>query len=218
MIRAVVMFITMVGLLVAQNVIVSSTSPNNCSHRVLTLDLDSDVFSLSLTDEELDAEPFALPERQQLSRLLLRRMRSQGLSLAGIGGRVLLGVEATTIKQFLILSKDITKTNIGTSYVNVALGLNGERLWVDLTGFTQFRVLTHFNLVGAGTHNFRLVTDGATVVYTSPDQTGAGEKEIDSGWINLPGGVPASVFLRLEAKSTTAQDDPVYRRCILALR
>lgn len=119
-----------------------------------------------------------------------------------------------------LLAKDVTKTNIGTAYVNIAVGATGERQLVDFAGFTQFRVLIHWNLVGSGTQNVRVVDQvtQTNVLFESTGQTGAGEKEIDSGWTALPGWATGEKFLVVQGKSTTGADDPVHRRTTLYLK
>lgn len=130
------------------------------------------------------------------------------------------GGGGVAFREFALVAKDVTKSNIGTNYVNVAVGLNGERQLVDFTGFTQFRLLVAWNLVGSGTQNVRVVDQvtPANVLWESAGQTGAGEKEIDSGWTSLPAWATGEKFLVLQAKSTTGADDPVHRRTTLYLK
>jgi hypothetical protein len=123
------------------------------------------------------------------------------------------------VKQYVLLAKDVTKTNIGTSYVNIPPGLNGERSLVDFTGCTQFRLVLNMNAVGSGAWGARVVRDSDNAVLFENDNiTGAGEKELDTDWQTLPAAASGLTLVRLQGKSTTGADDPIYRRCVMLVR
>jgi hypothetical protein len=199
-------------------------SGGSCEHLTLTVDLDGTPrtvrtghndprWSIALADEELD----------QLCKLLARWWKGKGADLAAFIGRVLCGEEATNVKMYDFFGPGaaITKTNIGTAYVNIPPGANGERIAVDFTGCTQFRFIMSANLVGTGQWGARCVRDGDNEVLIEQANLGAvGERELDSNWQNLPAAFLGQglTFLRVQGKSQTATDDPVFRRCVLGLK
>ena len=191
-----------------------------CDHRIVSVTLDGELFDLHTMEAEIDAMPWTEAEKRQFILLGLKRQRVQGVTLDAAIGRVINGDEATNVKTFPILTKDVAKTNIPATYTNVLIGLNGERVDVDFTGFTQFKLVCRFNLLGTGTHNWRVVDDAliTNVLYESAANTVAGEKENNSGWVNLPTWATGEKAMRLQAKSTLNTDDPVYRGCTLYLK
>lgn len=201
------------------------TSQSSCAgggHHSVTVTDGADVVTLAV-DELSAQEALTADEKVQLYRLLVRRLRGTGLTLPQMLNRVLRGDEATNVKIYTFFGPGaaITKTNIGTSYVNIAPGLNGERIVVDFTGCTQFRFLLNANLIGAGQWGARCVRDSDNEVLIEQANLGAaGERELDSDWQNLPAAFLGQglMFLRVQGKSQTAADDPVFRRCELGLR
>lgn len=114
-----------------------------------------------------------------------------------------------------------TFTNIGTSYVNVLnLQLNGGRQHVCFDNYTEFMIIGHYNHVGAGTINLRVVdqTNNSNVLGECAGTTGAAEKEVELAWTALPSWATGDKYLVPQMKSTTAGDDPVFRDCIVCLR
>lgn len=190
-----------------------------CDHRTVTIALDGSSLDLHTGEAELDAMPWTDVEQRQFLLLGLKRLRVAGLALDGAINRVTNGDEATNVKQYAIVTKDITKTNIGTSYVNIPIGLNGERSLVDFTGCTQYRLILHANLVGIGAFGFRLVRDSdSAVLFENANIAQTGERELDTDWQTLPAAASGLTLVRLQGKSVTAADDPVVRRCILLVR
>lgn len=196
-------------------------SGGDCEHLTLTSDLDGESVSI-LTghndprwDVPLDAE-----EKKELLSLLARWWKGKGANIAQFVGRVLAGEEGTNVKQYGILTRDVTKTNIGTSYVNVPPGLNGERSLVEFTGCTEYRLVVHAVLAGTGPYALRMVRDSDNAVLH--ESTGiaaqAGEREFDTGIQTLPAAATGLIYVRFQAKSDTAADDPILRRCILMVR
>lgn len=191
-------------------------------HHTLTVTLDGVAVTVNLHDLEAQ-EPMTAAELAQFVRLGVRRLRQQGVTLAQFLGRCTHGDEATNVKiyDFFGPGAAITKTNIGTAYVNIPPGLNGERIVVDFTGCTQFRFLMNANLIGTGQWGARCIRDSDSEVLIEQANLGAaGERELDSDWQNLPAAFLGQglMFLRVQAKSTTAADDPLFRRCQLGLR
>jgi hypothetical protein len=123
------------------------------------------------------------------------------------------------VKQYTILAAPVTKGNIGLAWVNVLPGANGERSLVDFTGCTEYRLILHANLVGVGPFGARLVRDSdSAVLYENTSIVGLGERELDTDWQVLPAQANGLTLVRLQCKSGVANDDPIFRRCILLVR
>jgi hypothetical protein len=199
----------------------SAISPNNCSHFNLSGSDDGVGWSLTVHDGDL-LQALTSDERATLRRLLLRVLRQKGVTPSAFVNRVVRGEEATNVKQYDFLGpgNSVTKANIGTGYTNVLPGLNGERIPVDLTGVTEFRVFLTVNMVGTGPLRARIVRDSDnTVLYENTNiNVAAGERELDTGWLAIPGGFTGVELLRWQMSSATATDDPVFRRCGLLVR
>jgi hypothetical protein len=192
-----------------------------CDHRTVTVAFDGETIELHTGERDLDALPWTTVEKRQFILWGLKRLRAAGLSLDAAIGRVTNGEEGNNLKVYTFLGPGaaVTKTNIGTSYVNIPLGLNGERINVNFDGHTEFRILVNANLVAIGPFQIRLVRDSnSEVFYESPSLTQTGERELDSGWATIPAGFTGEVFMRIQGKSTTATDDPIFRRAQIALR
>lgn len=193
-----------------------------CEHLTLTVDLDGETVEVR-TGRHDDAWelPLSTDEKRIMLRLLSRWWKGKGEDLANFIGRVLAGEEGTNVKiyDFLGPGGTVTKTNIGTAYVDVMLGANGQRILVDFGGCTQFRPVLTANLVAVGPFQIRIVKDGdSTLLYESPSITQTGERELDPGWQAIPAGFSGLEILRLQGKSATGTDDPVFRRCQLLLK
>jgi hypothetical protein len=190
-----------------------------CDHRALSVTMDGVPLAVDISEAELDALPWNAETQRQLVVLGLKRLRVLGLALDNAAGRVTNGEEATNVKQYLLLAKDVTKSNIGTAYVNVPIGLNGERSLVEFTGCTQFRLILNMNAIGTGAWGARVVRDSDNaVLFENAAITGAGEKELDTDWQTLPAAASGLILVRLQGKSVTAADDPVFRRCVMLVR
>lgn len=190
----------------------STVSPNACGHRVVTIG------GVTLHLHENDLAPLSTEELEQFYRLGLRY---RGVALASLLNRVVVGDEATNVKQYQVIGPGvaITKTNIGTAYVNVLPGLNGQRALLDFTGCTQFRIVLSANLVGTGAFGARIVRDSDNaVLFESANLGAAGERELDSDWQTIPQGWDGLTYVRLQAKSATGADDPLFRGCTVGLR
>lgn len=199
----------------------ASVSPNNCGHRTLTVNLDGTIVVLELHE---NAEPLSEEEKQQFVVLAARHLRNKGVTLATFLNRCVIGEEASNVKIYTFFGPGaaITKTNIGAAYVNICPGLNGERVAVDFSGCTQYRLMLSANLVGTGQFSARIVRDSDVndVLHDAPNLGAAGEREADTDWQNLPAWALGQgiTYLRAQAKSQTAADDPVFRRLQLGLR
>ena len=190
-----------------------------CDHRTVTVNLDGESIAIETGEGPLDDLPWDEANKRLFILLGLKRLRTLGLVLDNAIGSVTNGVEGSNVRQWTILTKDITKTNIGTSYVNIQIGANGERSLVDFTGATQFRIILNANLVGTGQWGARLIRDGDSVVlYENANLGASGERELDTDWQALPAAAVGLTVVRLQGKSTTGADDPVFRRCVLLTR
>ncbi len=180
-------------------------------------------YSLSISGRTInihqdDLFPLEPEEIDQFFRLALR---ARQFNLAAILNRVIVGEEATNVKAYNLLGPGlaIAKTNIGTSYVNVLPGVNGERVLVDCTGCTQYRFVASVNLVGTGPFGIRVVRDSDNTIFHAADSIAlTGERELDTDWQSLPGGFNGLEVVRVQAKSVVATDDPVFRRVTLVVR
>lgn len=196
-----------------------TTSPGNCSHRTLTVVLDGESHELQVSEAEASSA-LTTDERLLLLRLAIRH---RGVALANLLHRVVVGDEANNVRQHILLGPGaaITRTNIGTAYVNVLNGANGERSLVDFEGCTEFRAVLHANLVATGPFQIRLIRDSdSAVLYESPSLTQTGERELDTDWQPLPAAFQGQglTLVRLQAKSATGADDPVFRSCKVGTR
>lgn len=113
-----------------------------------------------------------------------------------------------------------TMTNIGTAFVDLVLGLNGGRQSVDFTGYTEIRVVGHWNDIGGSIHTVRVVdaTNVNNVLAEIAMSSGVGEKEFDSGWVAKPAWAVGEKWLKPQGKAATGADDPVFRDCQVLVR
>lgn len=193
---------------------------SNGDHVDVTISVDGQPVTVRLHNGEL-LVPLSAEEREVFARLAARRLRQRGVTLAQFLNRITHGDEATNVKQYDLIGAGVavTRTNIGAAYVNVLNGANGERALVDFTGCTQFRIILTANLVGTGQWGARVIRDGdSTVLFEQANLGAAGERELDTDWQTIPVAFSGLTLVRLQAKSTTAADDPVFRRCVLVVR
>lgn len=188
-------------------------SPGSCGHFVVT------VGGVTLHLHESELTPLTDSEREQLLRLAVRH---RGVALANLLNRVVVGDEATNVKQYTIIGAGaaVTKTNVGTSYVNVLVEANGGRALVEFTGCTEYRIVLNALLAGSGTYSIRMVRDGDSAVLF--EQTGiaaqAGERELDTDWQPIPAAASGLELVRLQASASVGANDPIFRRCVMLVR
>lgn len=203
-------------------------------HSGTVVTLDGEDIDIGLSEVELNEALSAL-EKLQMLRLLARRLRQQGVTLAQFLNRVLLGQEATNVKSYLFFGPGlaITLTNMNgagnLTYTDILPGpagsATGQRVLMDLTGCVEFRAVTNCVLPGTGPYRLRILreNDGA-VFYESPNiaASGATERELDTDWTAIPSGASPpfagiEVF-KIQARSAVGTDDPVFRRSGMLLR
>jgi len=197
-----------------------AVSPNNCSHFTVSGVDESGPWSLSTHDSELQIA-LTMEEEATLRLFLLRKLRQKGITIQQFIGRVVRGEEATNMKVYQLIGNGaaITKTNIGTSYVNISPRANGERTLIDFTGCTEYRIVARANLVGTGPFGLRVVRDSDNaVLYENANIALTGERELDTDWQPLPVQASGLIFVRIQAKSVTASDDPVFGGVAMAVR
>lgn len=194
---------------------ICTNTTNVCSsgHRHLTIAGRT----IAVHDSELGALVGA-----ELDELLILAVRHKGIDFAQLLNRVVLGDEATNVKIYTFFGPGaaITKTNIGTTYVNICAGANGEPVVADFTGCTEYRLRLYANLVGIGQWGARVLRPGSDVLHDAPNLGAAGERALDTNWQPLPAAFLGQGLLELVAqgKSQTAADDPVYRFLAVGLR
>jgi hypothetical protein len=192
----------------------ASASANSCSHFQVTIG--------GVTYEWHAGDLTALSaEELELFRKLA--VRYSGLNLSTLANKVIHGSDATNVKIYQLFGPGavITKTNIGTSYVNILAGANGEPTPLDFTGCTEFRIILHANLVGSGAFRAKLVNSAdAAILYENTNLGAAGERELDTGWQALPAAFVNAglLFVKGQANSATAADDPAFRSLRVGLR
>ena len=111
----------------------------------------------------------------------------------------------------------VPKTNIGTSFTNIHPQANsdGKSCWIDLSGKTQVRLCVNWNKVGTGTHTVQVIDAAGTVLVSM--NVGSGLN--NSGLIAIPAGLlNAASSFRLQAKSTTSTDDPIFEAASLLIK
>lgn len=199
-----------------------SGNPTGCGHFQLTVRRDDGSTRVVHIHQDDTVGAFTDADEALMVTLCAKRVRAlYGVSLSQLVGRVIIGSEATNVKvyDFFGPGAAITKTNIGTNYVNVPVGLNGERILIDLTGCTQFRIIVSVNLVGTGPFGMRVVRDADNaVLFENASIALTGERELDTDWQSIPITANNLEVVRFQAKSNTAADDPVFRRATLLLR
>lgn len=201
----------------------NTVSLSGCDHRTVTIVFDGVTHVLSLHESDV-VDPLTVEEARLFLRLALRRVRQSGVTLAQLLNRVCVGDEATNVKVYDIIPPGsvITKTNIGAAYADVLPGSNGQRVVIDFTGCTQYRLVLSANHVTAssGQLGVRLLrdSDNAVLHENANVRSTSGEFEADTGWTALPAQAADQILVRLQAKSTVAADDPVFRRCQVLVR
>ena len=117
-------------------------------------------------------------------------------------------------------SVGITKTDIGTTYVEIPLA--SMRSKVDLTYFNQARVVFGGVNNEASIFNCKIQYSIAQVTWIDLTAVGASdgtanEQLVVSAWGNIPTGALADVFIRAVGNGT-ATADPIYKSIELQIR
>lgn len=168
---------------------------------------------IAFGDEAPTAEEVAIARRVGLWKL-----HQKGVTLAALVNRVVIGEEATNVKSYPLIAPgvEVARTNVGATPVNILPGTDGQEMLVDFTGCVEFRAKMTMLLV-SGTWGFQLVRQNGTVLYESPNQTGAGEKVLDTGWMALPAGFDSEALIRITCGSNPTAS-AVFRRASIGVR
>ena len=105
-----------------------------------------------------------------------------------------------------------TKTNIGTSFVDVYTtgSSNGHAIQIDTNGFTKYQYQIIWSKVGSGTQTCQLVdiASGTNIMTTTASLASGMNTGSDT---SIPAGLVNSIHdYKWQCKSTTAGDDPVF--------
>jgi hypothetical protein len=156
-----------------------------------------------------------------------------GYRLAGIGSKPTTGADYYKIcrkrnagdykwkdilhsdRSFAILkdASGITKTNIGTSYVDILPA--SLRTQIDLSEFDRYRLIFGGANTEAGLYyaKFQYSTDESAWTDLSPELSlsGSSESKTVSNWQDVPAAALSDVFVRVLGKAQTATADPNYK-------
>lgn len=116
------------------------------------------------------------------------------------------------VREDLVASWEVaaTKTNIGAAFVDLytATGADGKSVQIDTTGKAEVRLVVLWNKVGAGTQTVQVLEVGTANVLVSLDVVSGRNV---SALAAIPAGLAGAVkHYKLQAKSTTAADDPIF--------
>lgn len=187
-----------------------TNNPSGCGHYHVT------VGGVSLEIHESELGNLTPEEIEQLLRLAVRY---KGVALANLLNRVVLGDEATNVKAYTLVAPGVAvaRTNVGVTPQNLLPGASGQRMLVDFTGCTEFRLAMDANIV-SGTWALRVVRSGDDeVLYQSPNLSTTGEQDLDTDWQPLPAGFDALAVVVLQVGSS-ASASATFRRCVLLVR
>lgn len=199
----------------------SIVSPNSCGHFILGGQDGAELWADVPVHESVLSEPLSDEEKAQLRIYLLRILRQKGVTIQQFLNRVIRGDEATNLKTYDLIGPGaaVARANIGTAWRDISNRANGERRLVDFTGCNEFRLVAFANLVGTGPFGMRVVRDSdSAVLYENDAIAVTGERELDTNWQPLPSAADGLVFVRAQAKSATAADDPVFGSIVIAVR
>jgi hypothetical protein len=111
-----------------------------------------------------------------------------------------------------------TKTNIGVAFVDIFTQANsdGKSMQIDTTDKSQLRLVVNWNRIGTGTQTVQILEVGtANVLATMTVVSGRN----DSGLIDIPAFAEDAVkYYKVQARSTTAGDDPVFEGATITLK
>jgi hypothetical protein len=111
-----------------------------------------------------------------------------------------------------------TKTNIGASFVDIYTQANsdGKSVQIDTNGKTNVKLMVLWNKIGTGTQTLQVLEVGTANVLISMDVVNGRNV---SALTAIPAALQNSVkFYKLQAKSTTAADDPVFEGASIYLK
>lgn len=125
-----------------------------------------------------------------------------------------------TDQLLFVTESQQTKTNIGTTYVDIfPASINGNPIPIDTTGFTKIGIQLFWNKnAGTSNHDFRIVNDAddTKVLYEKLNISSVITEDFT---VSLNGNFTNFVGkLRIQAKAGNATDDPIFLGLRLYLR
>jgi hypothetical protein len=137
------------------------------------------------------------------------------------------GVFESLLNQISLIKTDlpifntelsITKTNIGSAYVDLFPNYGGRSFFADTTGFKKIMYQIYLNLNGSNGIQSLRVVDHADDTRVLMEVTVANGQNQDTG-VTIPDNFKKfRGRLRIQVKSTTPNDDPIYDGVRLLLR
>jgi hypothetical protein len=113
----------------------------------------------------------------------------------------------------------VTLTNVGAAYdtTNASRGLGLFRL--ETAGVSQFEFIVQVNKIGTGTQSWQLWNDTDSAEVAVIDDAGAAGVKQLSTVVDFPSPLGAGLKVaRIRAKSTVANDDPLFFGASVAIR
>ncbi|HME96769.1 MAG TPA: hypothetical protein VKN16_21415 [Methylomirabilota bacterium] len=134
--------------------------------------------------------------------------------------------EALALLNRLVAPRDgislggfVTLTNIGTDYDTIAAAQGLGLVLLQTAGLTQVIFGVRVNKIGSGTQSWQLFNDTDSQQVAVIDDAGAAGIKTLSTTVDFDPPLGAGMkTIRVRAKSTVAQDDPVYFGATLSLR
>lgn len=133
--------------------------------------------------------------------------------------------ELQTDQLLYMSSRQVTKTNIGSTFVNLFTDFSGRPFFADLTGFKSLAFQTYWTKIGIGSQHLRIIDDSGVItsdlINTENLGGGTGLVTGDNPLANYSIPVAYTNFkgkLRIQVRSTTAADDPVFEGMNIYLR
>lgn len=122
--------------------------------------------------------------------------------------------------------QSITKTNIGTGYIDVYATLwdNEEQTVIDFTNISDCAIAYMWDYVGTGSQQLRWVDPASNVLYETPTFTSDRNPHTSSlgngwsGWFTKPVGISGILPIEQQGKSTVAGDDPIGKGYVILCR
>lgn len=117
-----------------------------------------------------------------------------------------------------VVYQSVTKTNIGTSFVDVyTSAFDMENLVrVDCSLFTEFRVLALWDYVGSGIQTVQWVdVNNNSNVFLQASTFSSDQDPYSTGYFTKDSWCTGNTFLEMQAKSSVAGDDPTARGYVI---
>lgn len=122
-------------------------------------------------------------------------------------------IQTDALMYITELSK--TKTDVGSSFIDLYDDYGGRNFFIDLTGYKKIKYHINMNTNGSiGTNNFRIIENGNpnNVLFDVVVTSG---QNVDTLPIPDPQFKSYRGRVRIQVKSTDPLDDPIYDRIIL---